>query len=305
MQSDSFPPPILILAAPGMPGQTLAAALGQGPATYDLPELNLELMPSVDVLQRELTGIRTIQIQGLLRGLTQLLAGEQSAAGVEMSRRWLNRRAYLPTGTVLHEIAALVAPRRLVLPITSALFDRLALRRLSETFPEASYVHVSVHPHLYGRFVAAWSEGHAALHLSGAFDETTTPPTPDPQVLWMMVESILGEFLSQRTGSLVIRQRVEDLVADPRAALERLALALGLPARAHDLGRMMHPERSVFAGPGPIGAHLMSPIQSFQALSAAMPDLGSVNLAGSVPWRKDGAGFLEDVRKRAGELGYV
>ena len=170
MQTYGFPPPILVLAAPGVPGQTLAAALGRNPAAYDLPELNLELMPSIDVLQREMTGIRASQLHGLLRALAQLLAGEQTVAAVDMANRWLLRRTYLPTSAVAQELAIRIAPRRLVAPVTAAIFDRSSLRRLRATFPEAIFVHLHLHPHVYGRLLLAGTAGQAALQLAGALD---------------------------------------------------------------------------------------------------------------------------------------
>lgn len=305
MQTDSFPPPIFVLAAPGMPGQTIAAALGQNPAAYDLPELNLELLPTVDVMRRELTGIRASQMHGLLRALAQIYGGEQTAPSVEMAGRWLTRRAYLPTGAVAVELAQHLAPWRMVAPVTAAIFDRPSLHRLVTTFPDAVFVHLQLHPHVYGRHLSVGTAGQVALQITGALDEDTRPALPDPQELWLMAETALAAFLDALPAERVVRQRVEDLAADPASALAILAWKLNLPADAAAVARMLHPERSVFAGPGPMGAHLRGTIDSFAVLAAALPDMDSARLSGPLPWRPDAAGFRPEVRVRAAELGYA
>lgn len=304
MPNQSLPPPIFVLAAPGMPGQTVAAALGLNPAAYGVPELNLALMPTIGGLQSELTGLRSPQIHGLLRALAQILAGEQTMLAVETARRWLIRRAHLPTGEVARELAARIAPRRMVEPVTAALFDRTGFRRLRAAFPEARFVHLQMHPHVYGRMMAGSPTGQAALHLTGAMDETTSPATPDPQELWLMAEAALAGLLADLPPDRVLHQKVEDLAADPMASLAALASALDLPTDDWAVSRMARPETSVFAGPGPMGAHIRSSIQSFGEFAAALPESDGARLTGPLPWRPDGVGFRPEVRQRAEMLGY-
>ncbi|SMY09257.1 hypothetical protein [Flavimaricola marinus] len=306
MNTDDFPPPVIILAAPGLPSQTLAAALGQGPAAYDLPELNLEQMVTIDVFQREMIGIRSTQVHGLLRAIAQLYAGEQTQLSVEMAGRWMTRRAYLSTGAVAQELAAKIAPRRMVIPVTATVFDKASLRRLRANFPDATYLHLHLHPHQYGRLLWSTTNGQVAIQLSGSFDESTDPPTPDPQELWLMAETAITEFLADLDeDQQVIDVKAAELASDPRPLLARLARALGLPATGVAQKAMMSPERSPFAGPGPMGAHVAGTIQSFADLAAAMPDPETAQLDGPLPWRTDGVGFREPVRAHAEKLGYA
>jgi len=315
MPAVSVPPPIFILAAPVMPSQTVAAALGRNPLAQDLPELNLELMPTVDVLLRELTGLRTPQIHGLLRAIAHLLTGEQTGAAVETARRWLGRRAYLGTDAAAAELAALVAPRRIVAPVAAALFDRGSLKRLRASFPTAVFVHLHAHPRSYGQLVLAERTGQAALLLAGAVDEKVNPALPDPQELWLMVETAVQGFLQDLPDENQFALRLEDLVADPEATLTGLAARLGLASDAQAVARMLRPELSVFAGPGPIGAHLSGAIRSFAALTASLPAAMAVKaddatpdaprLMGPLSWRPDRAGFRAEVQDRARALGYV
>ncbi len=299
------PPPVLILTPPGLPGQTLAAALGQNPTGYDVPELNLEQMDSVDQLQRELIGIRGMQIIGLMRAIAQLYGGEQSGIAVEMARRWLNARAHLPTAHVARELVAKVAPRRLIAPVTAALFDRLAMKGLIRAFPDARWVHLTAHPVTYGRVLSASPAGEAALMLTGAIDESVAPALPDPQELWLMVEDTLAPVLADLPPDRVSRVDAARLAEDPQAVLADLAGALEMPADARALSAMGHPERSVFAGPGPMGAPLPGQIDTFATLAARFGGGAAPRLEGVVPWRPDGTPLKPAVRARATALGYA
>lgn len=304
MQTSGSPPPIFVLAPPGLPGQTLAAALGFGPTAYGLPELNLEQMDSIEVLKREMIGIRAPQLHGLMRAIAELYSGEQSAATIEMAGRWLLRRSHLATATAAQEIAAHIAPRRMIAPVTASLFEKANLKRLRLAFPEAVYLHLHMHPHTYGRFMTQDASGQIAVQLSGSIDETTEPVIPDPQKLWLMAETAMDAFLQDIPEAQAISVQVEALFADPESVLRDLASTLDMPTDKAAMAAMLTPERSVFAGPGPMGAHMAGTIQSFARHAAELPATDEARLKGHVPWRPDGMGLSRDVRSRAEALGY-
>jgi hypothetical protein len=298
--------PVFVLAAPGLPVQTLAASLGRHPDAFYLPETNLSLFDRMDQYQRELTGLRGAQAHGLLRGLAQLLAGEQSLAAVEMARRWIMRRGYMTTAMVAGEIAARVAPWRLVTPVVSTIFDPGALRRLATAFPQAAWVHLQAHPHSYGSMISGQLAGEVALALSGAVDPEADPPIPDPQDLWLMVEEALAPLLTAQPESRVFAVRLEALLDDPQGTLGRLAGDLGLPRAGETAIRaaMADPGGSPFAGPGPMGAPLAGAIGNWVALAAERPALAP-DLAAPLPWRPDGVVARAAVRARAVAMGYA
>lgn len=303
MQDMTLPAPVFVLAAPGVPGQTLAAALGRNPGAFDLPECNLELSGTIDTLLREMTGMRQGQLHGLLRSLSHLLAGEQTMASVELSRRWLTRHMHLPTSAVAQRLAAMVAPRRMVAPVTSALFEPSGTERLLAAFPGAHYVHLQMHPVSQGRAVMGQSGGAAAM-LMGAVDESVEPPMPDAQELWAMAEAGVAVFRGAVVPQRFHTLHVEDLAADPARALAGLAWGLALPADAAAVARMLRPEESAFAGPGPFGAHLAGDVLDLAALRAAIPAEASVSLRGALPWRPDGGGLRPALRDQAAAMGY-
>lgn len=305
MPEPSFPPPVLILTPPGLPGQTLAAALGRNPAGYDLPELFLEQAASVDQLQRDMVGVRGMQMLGLMRAVAQLYGGEQTGLAVEMARRWLNARAHLPTAHVTGEIAARIAPRRMIVPVTGALFDGIHLKQLLRNHPGAICIQLTVHPFTYGGLVSQSQTGEIMLKLAGAVDETVEPALPDPQHLWRLAHTAFAKVAGQIPPDRILRQDLEDLVTDPGAALAALARALDMPGDAGAVALMRDPEASVFAGPGPLGAPIAGNIHGFDSLARDVRAARSgAGLDDRLPWRPDGVGLEPEIRDIARALGY-
>jgi hypothetical protein len=148
--------------------------------------------------------------------------------------------------------------------------------------------------------------GEVALALSGAIDPEADPPIPDPQDLWLMVEEALTTAFAARPTGLVVTVRVEDLVADPAAALGRLAGDLGFVGAEDAALRavMADPAGSPFDGPGPMGAPLAGAIGSWSGIAAALPS-AMPDLSAPLPWRPDAAVARAAVRVRAEALGYA
>lgn len=311
MASDPVPvpPPILVLAGPAVPGATLAAALGRNPAAFGVPALNLELAPMLDQWLESLSGLRAGQTHGLLRTLALLLGGEQTIPAVAMARRWLMRRMHLPTADIARDIAALVAPRRLVMPVTAGLFDPAARERLAETWPDADLLNLRAHPLHHAGLLLAEAGGAAALLLGAVEDpsgEEQAAPRPDPEALWLMTEDAVAGFPAPGP---IRALRLEDLAAAPAEELARLARDLGLPADAAAIDAMTRPDLSPFAGPGPFGAHVAPPVPGFpdlrRTLARARGPQGITALSVPLPWRADARSFRPEVVDRARMLGYA
>ena len=297
-----LPAPILVVAGPGVPGQTLAAALGRNPQAWGMPETTLELVAVTDGYLREMAGLRQVQMHGLLRGLSQLIAGEQTMDSVDMARRWLSRRAHLPTERVAREIAGLIPPRRMVRPVTAALFDPAAPERLAATFPQARLVRLHRHPQSHGRAVMDRLGGAAAVILGARAPEDDS--IVDPQELWLMAETGADLLCAAFPETATITLRTEDLMADPATVLADLAARLGLPADAAAVAAMQRPEASPFAGPGPFGAHLDGEIAAFAAVGPDDSPRAEESLEAAPTWRADGAGLRPEITARARAIGY-
>lgn len=297
--------PIFILTAPGLPGQTLAAMLARGGAAYDVPELNFLLAESISGLMRDLVGIRAVQLHGILRALAELLSGEQSLASVEMARRWMLRRGYQTSQNVFDEVLALVAPRRLVMPLTAPLFEGPTLTRLALTYPAARYVRLLAHPHFYGRHVSVDTLAQVAMQLAGAMDADQRPAVPDPQSLWLLFDQAADDLQDRLGKNQMIPLKIESLLTDADATLVQLARDLDLPSDAAAVARMMQPETSVFRGAGPMGASVQGAITGYAAMKKALPDPASSRLDAAMPWQLEGKPFSADTVARAIAHGYA
>ncbi|MBL4810867.1 MAG: sulfotransferase, partial [Rhodobacteraceae bacterium] len=280
-----------------MPGLTVAAALGQNPAAYGLPECNLELEPMTDAVVREMTGLRSAQIHGLLRVLAQLLSGEQVMGSVEMARRWLMQRLHLPTSYILREIAELTAPRRLVIPTTAGLLYPSACDRLVGNFDNALFVHLQMHPYNHATAVMSQHQG-AAARITGAIDKSGDDDVVDPQMLWAEAEEGVARIATAVGPDRFFSLRCEDLADDSAKALAGLAKQLGLPANKAAVAAMAAPENSVFAGIGPYGANMGGDIRTLAALRAELSAPKDA-LDGTLPWNPNGKGFGVDLQQRA------
>ncbi|MGZ9809215.1 hypothetical protein ACXN5S_02005 [Pseudoroseicyclus sp. H15] len=294
------PAPILVLAPAGTPGATLAAALGQGPESWGLPELHLEEATHVDHWLSSLTGPRAALSHGLLRALCELLAGEQSMAAVEMARRWLMRRMAMTMPALAQELQAMIAPRRMVTSASIALFDEGARERLHEAFPQARLVALQMHPLNHSERLMSQQNGLAGF-LLGAIDRSGEAPRPDPPALLQAAEEGL-EGCRALWGDDILTCRVEDLAQSPAAELERLAEGLGLPADEAAVAAMSHPETSPFTGPGPLGAHVPGDIVPLTALKEQLaPRELSLDSPSAQP---NGIGLPDDLRNIAAAQGY-
>lgn len=295
---------MFILGSPRSFTSLVCGMLGQHPQAYGMPELNLFISDTIRGMLEELTGYRQIQIHGLLRAVSQLYAGEQTLASVDMARRWLLTRFDASTTEIYHELCRKVAPLRIVdkSPVYSLKTEYL--QRLRAAFPDARYLHLLRHPRTQGESVMKVAKGLMAI-LANSIDYATDPPTIDPQISWFEMQERIMQYLETDVpASHHMRVRGEDLIAAPEAALTNICRWLGLRADAEAIEAMVHPEDSPYASLGPIGAHLGNDINFLRSPKLQRTPMKPSTLDGPLPWREDGKSFQEHVLKLALELGY-
>jgi hypothetical protein len=297
------PAPIFLLAAPHCYAALIGAMLGQHPETFDVPELNLFIADTLEGLWSEMPDAKQIQIHGLLRAAAYLFAGEQTITSILMARRWLTRRMHWPTSRVFDEIRAKAAPFRVVEKSRTSVRDADTLKRIGDACPDAFFVHLVRHPLSFGLAVSAGS-GEAQSLVRGIGESGAQRRNVDPQLLWLGVERRIEEFLTMVPAERQIRLRVEDLFDAPEEQLRTLARAMQLSTSVPATEAMLHPERSPFAGLGPVGANLGDELSFLENPKFRAPRPVEVSLDGALPWARDGAGFGADVVERARELGY-
>lgn len=297
------PAPLFILGSPRSFTSVICAMLGQHPAHYGAPELNLFIEPDLRRLWLRLTGQRQFMMHGLLRTIAQIYAGEQTLSSIDMARRWILRRLSCATGEIYQELVARVAPLRIVDKSPVYCASPRYLRRMAEMFPDARYIHLVRHPRTQGESLLRLNPLLAAME--NAYDYSTLPPTLDPQIAWSRTQSRILSFLADIPWE---RQRVirgEDFLNDPAPQLRTLSAWLGVADHPQAVEAMLHPEQSPYACLGPFGAHLGNDINFLKEPGFRPGRIAASHLAGSLPWRPDGQGFNAQTRRLAEQLGYA
>jgi len=278
--------------------------LGQNPAAYGVPELNLFMESTIGALVEELSSrFRQIQLHGLLRTVAQLYGGEQTMNAVDMARRWLFRRYDWTTQAVYRELCKTVSPLRIVDKSPIYTQKRETLDRISQTFPNAFYIHLVRHPLTQGESMMKVAKGLMAI-LADSIDYDTDPPTVDPQIIWYQMQQNIMGFLKGIPAHRQLRLRGEEVLSDPVPYLESVCGWIGFPRDDFAVECMLHPEDSPFANVGPWGANLGNDLNFLRSARFRPGRVRLGTLEGRLPWRADGKGFDDHVVALARELGY-
>ncbi|MFC4251001.1 sulfotransferase [Sinimarinibacterium flocculans] len=294
----SAPPPLFILAAPFCGASYAAGCLGVHPRLYAVPELCLQMADAVGELLEIFHLSQGPQADGLLRTIAQLEFGAQHDDAVAAAHEWLAQRADWTTARLLAEIAARVAPRRLVVPDTEAPLRPLDLRRLHRGFPQAGILQLTRHPWTQGCLLDAWARDR--LFVPPDFkDHAFIPALVDPQVPWLRCNRNIETVFAGRARCL----RVEDVETPDDAALARLCELAGVDADA--LAAMREPERWIYAGFGPGAAPYGLEADVLERFDdEVLQQATAATLTAPLPWRPDGAGFDAQLVERARRYGY-
>lgn len=291
--------PIFILAAPFSGASFLAGVLGQHPQLYTVPELNLFMADTVGELLEIFEIGQGTHGQGLLRAIAELECGGQTDEGIDAARAWLQARAPWHSSELLQSLQQRVAPRRLVVPDTETPLRLADLLRLRAAAPDAAIVQLLRHPYSAGIVHAAWLGERLFVPIDFK-DHSCHPPAIDPQLAWFRAH----RNLDRQFGDGTLRVRIEDLDADPVAALRRICAALAIDDGAAALEAIQRPEEWPFAGFGPRAA-------PYGLEPDVLEDIGlppewdpHARLHGALPWRADGAGFSADLIELARQRGY-
>ena len=295
--------PLILLAPPRSFTSVVCAMVGQHPEMYSVPELNMFVSETMrereNILQKTGTGVA-----GLLRTVAQLFGGEQTVQTVMLAKRWVQFRMDSACVSVMRELMAQAAPRAMVQKSPREVRKVEYMQRMRRAFPNAKYLHLLRHPR---------PQGHSLLDLYGplvgklgALDFSTSPPTRDPQRLWFSDHSNICAFLESVPKEQKLRIRGEDLLENPEEHMRQIAEWLGVRTDDAAIKEMLHPERSDFAGLGPINARLGNDPKFLKepALRAPSKKQKKPSLDGPLGWRKDGKGFSPEVIQMAMEFGY-
>lgn len=297
--------PILVFGAPFCGTSLLAQMLGSHPDLAAMPELRLGLADEVDELL-EIFAISQAPIgDGLRRAVAEHLTGGQHARGIAAADAWLEAQRGRTTAALLTDLAAAVAPRRLVIPDSEAALRPHELLRWQRLAPTATLVHSLRHPQLHGRVWSRWLSSQ--LFVPADYRDHAVSPAPavvEPQIPWLRCNRNLERWWALQPH---VRLRMETLEAAPQATLAALVMAVGAAAvPAAVLETMLEAGASPFAGLGPSDAprglemEVLDPVLEGLQLPPVPPTLDD-----AVSWRADGRGLDPAVSADARAYGYA
>jgi hypothetical protein len=278
--------------------------LGQNPAAYGMPELNLFLTETVKEFVRELAGsARQIQIHGVLRALAHLKFGEQTFESIDAARRWLLLRQDWTMADVYRYLCEQVKPLQIIDKSPVYTVKSEYLQRIHATFPDAYYLHLVRHPRSQGESIMNIAQGMMVV-LANSIDYSEDPPIIDPQIMWHSIQRNIYEFLEDIPQHRHRRLRGELILEEPQRWLPEICEWCGLESDDRALEFMMHPEDSPFASIGPLGAHFGNDPNFLRSPHYRQTKPRPVQLPGELSWRHDGKSFSPEVMQMAREIGY-
>ncbi|NOY53050.1 MAG: sulfotransferase [Deltaproteobacteria bacterium] len=298
--------PLFLMAPPRSYTSVINAMIGQHPQAFGLPELNLFNVRQLKDLWRRVSkeiGGDSNRRHGLLRAVAEIYAGEQTGDTIHMALHWASAREERCTGEVYRELVDRLDP---LIPVEKSPAYTVSMERLDrilQVFPGARFIHLVRHPIPQGKSVMNLNNGIFALFVN-SFDFESDSVTVDPQIAWHDINVNILNFLDKVAPERWIRIRGESFMSSPERHLKWICNWLGIRDDAEAVDSMMHPERSPFAGFGPINAlfandpnFLRRP--AFRAHTPRIPSLDE-----SLPWRGDGKGLRPEVVRLACEFGY-
>lgn len=302
-------PLLIILAPPRSFTSVVCAMLGQHPQMYGLPEVNLFSAETMRERQGMLKWRKSGE-SGLLRTVAQLWGGEQTMQTVALAKRWVQFRLESSCVSVMRELMEKVRPRIIVekSPATTRRVD--CMQRIRRAFPGARFIHLLRHPRTQGDSLFTMVKNNrapvAVAQELGALDFSTDPPTLDLQKVWYALHMNIYTFLETVPRDQWIRIRGEDLLSDPDRHLVEIAEWLGLRTDKEAIEMMKHPERSPYAGIGPLNAPFGNDGKFLRDPHLRpLPKGKEPSLEGPLSWRPDKRGFSPEVIELAMEFGYT
>jgi hypothetical protein len=312
--------PLFVLAPPRSCTSVVGTMLGQHPQMYGLPETHLfscETMAEWWRICEEQTFPRG---HGLLRAVAQLFFGSQREHTVRLASGWLRRRSHFTTGLLMEVLTARVHPRIIVDKSPSVVYSVKFLESIHRLFPRARFIHLLRHPRAHGESVMRFLEergrkgpvpaSHWLLYLATYPDLSATNQATersrelDPQKGWFVLNENINEFFKSLPDEQKLRVRGEDLLQSPNEPLREIAEWMGLATDDSSIDEMKHPERSCYACFGPRNARYGNDDFFLQSPALRPSRAKARSLEGPLSWRKDGQGFLPEVKSLAREFGY-
>lgn len=227
--------------------------IGNHPEMIGLAETNLLAAETYEELEIAYLIDQRFQ-HGLLRSVAELGLGGQTEETIELAKSWLSENEPVRTADIFRDLMAMAEPRHVIDTSILYVFRPGILDRIVESFPEACYLHLSMHPRLTCESIyrtrKAASDSHLGRQASGSNMEM------NPETMWMQPHIRILDATEALPSEQKLFMRGEDLLSRPEPSLRLISDWLGIRSDEDAIEAMMHPEESPFAVFGPENAAL-------------------------------------------------
>jgi natural product biosynthesis luciferase-like monooxygenase protein/amino acid adenylation domain-containing protein len=229
---------IFVLAPPRSGTTLLRAMLAGHPGLFTTSELRL--LGFATLAERHNAGSSQVWRRGLIE--TVMAAKPCDATTAEQIVADAERRN-LSTAEFFAHLQQWIAPREIVDKSPSYALDPTALAQAESIFEDAFYIHLSRHPYEMVRSFEARRMDR--VYLPQCSDLT---PREAGEAVWLISHENIAGFLSTIPAARQHAIRFADLVREPRATMEALCDALGLPFDPALLDPYKHSTAQIPAG---------------------------------------------------------
>lgn len=231
---------IPVLAPPRSCSSLITAMLGQHPELYATAELECFTADTLTGCLAFSQRVPAVTIHGLLRSLAQLLCGEQTNATISIARQWLTEREHWSGAQLVRWIETQITPKRLLEKSPIHVLRWESLLRLAAVTDAEPVLHLTRHP------------VNAMVSLGKAYRRQGRSLSPGEGLrVWLSGHLNILRWTASYPSERVLRVRCEDLLNNTESGLERMANHLGVDSGAEAIAKMLHPENSAYACPGP------------------------------------------------------
>jgi amino acid adenylation domain-containing protein len=237
------PAAVFVLSPPRSGSTLLRVMLAGHPSLFAPPELELLSFNTLAERREALSGKYSFWLEGTIRALMEI-----KGCGMEEARQLMEEceARGLSVPQFYRLVQEWIGERRLVDKTPSYALDLEVLRRAEACFDGALYVHLLRHPYGMIRSFEEAKLEQVFFRYRHSFSRRELA-----ELIWLVSQQNIGEFLETVPAARQHRLRFEELVSQPREALEGLCDFLGLefhPAMVepyrHTEGRMtdgIHP----------------------------------------------------------------
>ena len=230
--------------------------------------------------------------------------GEQTDESIEFAEHWCGLRENHTTGEIFNELKDRIHPLIAVDKSPGYTISIERLERIFKACPDARFIHLTRHP---------IKQCESAIELSNALfpaflniiEYSDDKALVEPQIAWHDLNINILNFLENSVPKeQYLRMRGEDILGNPEEKFGEICRWLGIRDDAEAIDEMLHPERSPFAGLGPVSALFGNDPNFLKGAKFKKGKLKIPSLDSDLKWRNDGKKLYPQVVELAKEFGY-